>query len=86
MALLRLPVTGAVQRGEYAEIEPRERIQCRPKPLKCVRRLAQLLAGGPQDSPHSWRLRMRHGEQAFKSPFFGEGRDRRSGGLLSQAG
>jgi hypothetical protein len=70
MALLRLPVTGAVQCGEYTEIEPRERIQAHPKPLQGFRRLAQLLAGGPQDSAHSWRLHMRHCEQAFKTPFF----------------
>ena len=69
-SLARPSLASAVfQRGQHAEIKPRERIQGRPEPLEALRPLAELFTGGPQDSAHPWRLGIATPSRRSNRPF-----------------
>src|SRR5581483_9065568 len=68
LALLRLPLGGALQRREDAKIEPGQWVEPLPQLRQAHRGLAELLADGPEHGTDARRLFRGNREQALEAP------------------
>ena len=68
--VLCLPMMGAIQCSQNAEVEPRQGIQALPKPPQDLRPLAELLPNRTEHGAHARWFRVGDFEEPLETPFF----------------